>query len=125
MFDLSDKEIGKRGENIACSHYRALGNTICTQNFSRKYGEIDIVAIKGNLLRFIEVKTSFRKNCDALTPDVRIDYKKRRNLPRIIDAYLSENNVPENVLYQIDIAIVYLSDDNGESTVELLENVEL
>jgi Holliday junction resolvase-like predicted endonuclease len=48
---------GKWGEELAASYLRHKGYQIVFHNFHSKYGELDIVAKKNNLLVFVEVKT--------------------------------------------------------------------
>lgn len=50
--------LGQFGENLACYYLQKQGYKILARNFRcRRYGEIDIIAIKGEILTFIEVKT--------------------------------------------------------------------
>lgn len=48
---------GKHGEELAAVYLQAQGYQIVFRNFYSKYGELDIVAKKNNLLVFVEVKT--------------------------------------------------------------------
>lgn len=69
--------IGVQGENIAADYLRKNGYKILERNFSCKFGEIDIIAIKDNFYVFIEVKSrstvAFGRPCEAVTP-----YKQQR-----------------------------------------------
>jgi putative endonuclease len=49
-------EMGKQGENRAVEALEAAGMTIIARNFRSKRGEIDIIALDGEILAFIEVK---------------------------------------------------------------------
>lgn len=50
--------LGQFGENLACYYLRKQGYKILARNFRcRRYGEIDIIAAKDEVLAFIEVKT--------------------------------------------------------------------
>lgn len=48
--------LGRRGEWLAVLLLLAKGYRICARNFRCKLGEIDIVARKGELIVFVEVK---------------------------------------------------------------------
>lgn len=45
------------GENAACQYLIEKGYLILERNFRKGYGEIDIIAIIGKTLVFVEVKT--------------------------------------------------------------------
>jgi len=50
-------ELGKRGEAIAARYLEADGLTIVDRNWRCSQGEIDLVALDGPELVFVEVKT--------------------------------------------------------------------
>jgi putative endonuclease len=60
---------GDEGEDRAADHLRQIGYTIITRNAHSRRGEIDIVALDGDLLVFVEVK--HRRDgsaAEAITP---------------------------------------------------------
>lgn len=110
MMLSSNKKLGQKGEDIACFWLSKNNYEIKKRNFSKlPYGEIDIIAAKDNYLFFIEVKTR-RKPGKIFSPEKRINYKKKKSLENICRIYLSENDIPLNSNWQIDvIAITLLS----------------
>lgn len=54
------------GEDAACIYLEKKGYKILERNFRKGYGEIDIIALNGEILVFIEVKT--RTNSRFGTP---------------------------------------------------------
>jgi putative endonuclease len=52
--------VGKIGEELACRYLQDNGYLILSRNYRSRFGEIDIIAKKGNCIAFIEVK--YRKN---------------------------------------------------------------
>ncbi len=48
--------IGKIGENIAAVFLSRKGYRVVSRNFRARYGELDIVALEGDTLVFVEVK---------------------------------------------------------------------
>ena len=53
---FKNKEVGDRGEEIACDFLTERGFRILERNFSGAGGEVDIVAEKDGEVHFIEVK---------------------------------------------------------------------
>ena len=51
----SNKEIGQRGEDYAVKYLQSLDYTILEQNWRFSRAEIDIIALDGEVLAFIEV----------------------------------------------------------------------
>ena len=81
---------GDAAEERACRHLEAAGFTIAGKNYRTRGGEIDIVARKGDLLVFVEVRS--RENASFGTPEESVDLAKRRRIIRAARDYLS--NVP-------------------------------
>ena len=53
------KQFGDQGEEIAAKYLEGIGFTIVERNYRSKVGEIDLIATKGRLLIFCEVKSRF------------------------------------------------------------------
>ena len=58
---VSSASFGREGENAAASLLEAEGWDILSRNFRAGRGEIDLVALKGQILVFVEVKR-WRRN---------------------------------------------------------------
>ena len=68
----NNQSTGKQGEDLAAIYLTKQGYKIIERNFQKKHGDIDIVALDGQTLVFIEVKTrrskSFGPAIEAITP---------------------------------------------------------
>ena len=53
----STRRLGIKGENAAVKHLEYCGMTILARNFRCRPGELDVVALDGNELVFVEVKS--------------------------------------------------------------------
>jgi putative endonuclease len=53
----SRKSLGRLGEQLAAQHLERLGWLIIERNFQTRLGELDVVALAGDTLVFVEVKT--------------------------------------------------------------------
>ena len=88
------------------------GFKILDANFHSRFGEIDIVALKEEVIHFIEVKYSSRYE-----PIERIDRNKMRKILKTIELYLAKNAVERD--FCVD-ALVIRGDE-----IELIENVSI
>lgn len=124
-------DIGKLGEQTASVWLEKHGFSIIQRNYSKKCGEIDIVArgTDGNV-HFIEVKTvSCETRLDlnnavshgTLRPEENVHAEKQRKLKNIIQVWLLENKY--RGLWQIDILAVRLVLSEKYATVYMLDNV--
>ena len=121
---MDTKELGDFGEKIAKKFLEEKGYRILDTNFKRKWGEIDIVAQKDKNIIFVEVKTlkSFKTENKYFFPEDRIDWKKKKQLRKITQIYLSENKISSDQSYQIDIIGVEISPDFKKTKIKHYEN---
>lgn len=104
-------EIGKLGEDMVANFLKKQGCLIVRRNYHSKYGEIDIVAEKGEYIFFIEVKT--REQESPITPVGAVSRSKQKKIVLTAKDYLAKLRV--NVNYRFDIAeVVYSIDENGQ-----------
>jgi putative endonuclease len=118
--------VGTRGEDEACNFLKNLGFSIIERNFWRKWGEIDVIARKGNELRFVEVKAVSREvvRDDAdYEPEDNLHPWKRKRLRRVIETYLLKNDWCEDLDWQVDAISVFLNQEGRVLKVEHLEDI--
>ena len=119
-------KIGEQGEYFAVKHYVKRGFKILKRNYQKKWGEIDIIAKKNNILYFIEVKSvSHETDFDNFLPEENVRQFKKERLKRTINTYLIEKKVSCETDFQIDVAAVYLNNQTGKSKIRVLEDVIL
>ena len=51
------KQLGIRGEQLAADFFTEKGYQIIARNWTCRFGELDLVIRRGNMIRIIEVKT--------------------------------------------------------------------
>lgn len=78
-------EKGRLGEEYAARLLEREGYRILSRNFHTRYGEIDLIAQKGEILAFIEVKTRAadslsRSGGSRFTAEAKPDHSGRRGL---------------------------------------------
>lgn len=91
---------GILGEDIAFFHLKKLGYKIIDKNFKSISGEIDIIAIDGEDLVFIEVKA--RMNDSNGFPCESVDTKKQERIKNTARYYLQSKKI-KNVNVRFDV----------------------
>ena len=130
------RKIGDIGEKMACEFLVKRGFKVLDRNYLKKWGEIDIVAQKGNKVRFVEVKSvacatlnqqeaSNKKqtnaNLGAYRPEENVHPGKLKRLSRVIQTYIMDRRVDQD--WQLDIITVRLDMRRRIARVEMLENI--
>ena len=123
-----NRKIGDLGEEIACKYLTKRGFIIIDRNYSKKWGEIDIIAKKMKHYYFIEVKTVSRSfydfnNKNGFVPEDNIHSWKIKRLYRAIESYLMEKGIEDDIDWQLDLVSVYLDISTKKAKVEYLENI--
>ena len=119
------RKIGDIGEEVVCKYLETKGFRVLERNYLRKWGEIDIVAEKDQLLSFIEVKSVSREPGKGYRPEENMHPAKLKRLHRVIQTYLLDRKVPDSREWRVDVACVYLDFSTRKAKVEMLENVIL
>lgn len=106
---MNRQQLGKLGEDIAQKYLEQKGYRILCRNFRYKTGEIDIIASKGAVLHFIEVKT--RQGHAFGQPAESVTRQKRAHIKATISGYLSEwpGSLWKTAQMQIDVVEIELS----------------
>ena len=131
MLNKDKKKIGQIGEKAVANHLKRQGFKILGKNYLKKWGEIDVIAKKSNVVHFIEVKTVSREISGkenrgvaretGFRPEENVHPQKLKRLHRAIFSWLEEYNYEKE--WQIDVAAVYLDTKNQRATVRMIENV--
>src|SRR6202166_752256 len=109
--------LGRRGERAAEKHLRRNGFRIVARNFRAAGAEIDLVAMDGDVLVFVEVKT--RRGRDAGAPEEAVDERKQKQIRRAAELFATRYREDE-IEMRFDIVAVDASGERLE--IELLRN---
>jgi putative endonuclease len=83
------KETGAKGEQEAVKFLQNNGYEILHCNWCSGKKEVDIIALKGKLLVFVEVKT--RKDLAFGFPEEAVTIKKQSHIKAVADMFMEEN----------------------------------
>ena len=101
-------DIGKNGESTARSYLEKKGYQILKVNWHFHHYELDIVAVDGEDLVVVEVKT--RSEDFLIPPEEAVDLKKIKRTVAAADAYVRLFNISLPVRF--DIITVLKKNDN-------------
>lgn len=112
MHKSKTSQTGAIGEQIACSFLARKGFRVITTNYRKPWGEIDVIAERGNVVRFVEVKTisgnleSLSRESNDYRPEEQIHPAKMRKIVRTAALYME--SAGDDRGYQIDAIAVIL-----------------
>ena len=105
-------DLGKEGEELAIAHLRKLGYEIRSTNYRMGKAELDIIAIDGNFVVFVEVKT--RATDVHENPIEAVNNKKRKMMINAADENIIERNLP----YESRFDIISVIKNGNNSSLE-------
>ena len=127
-------QTGEVGERIARDYLAKKGFEILASNWVQyartgsKFGEIDIIAEKHGIIRFVEVKSvcqpkDFILDFDkGISPEQRVDYKKQRKLRALAQIWMSKNKQFANAQFQIDIITIIIDLESRKAKILYFQN---
>lgn len=99
---VDPKELGRKGEELACLDLQSKGYKIRTRNYKFQKAEIDIIAELEDNIVFVEVKT--RISAYLTDPSLLVPLGKQRQIIKAADQYVKDH-CPE-MKWRFDIMIV-------------------
>lgn len=105
------RAIGALGEDIACRYLEERGYIILDRNYLKPFGEIDIVALRDEMVHFVEVKSvtreTFSEENDVSRPEDRVDGAKIRRIGMTAECYLEERSIENDWVISILAIEIY------------------
>jgi|TARA_B100000959_G_scaffold183119_1_gene191430 putative endonuclease len=108
---------GKQGEKVAANYLKKNGYKILDRNYHCKFGEIDIIALEGDILTFIEIKT--RSSREHIPPEFAVTKHKQSKIKRSACHYLGKHCI-ENRDCRFDIVAITM--EKGKKDIVLYKN---
>ena len=132
VFTSKPQKIGEIGENIVVRFLVKHSFLILDRNYTKKWGEIDIIAEKTNKLYFIEVKSVSCETLDNVLyetsnykPEDNMHPWKLKRLSRIIQTYLLSEKIDDEKEWQVDLLVVFLDVKNKKAKIKVVSDIVL
>lgn len=99
------QEIGKKGEGLAEAYLKLMGYEILEKNFRCFRGEIDLIALDGKQIIFIEIKSRHSKEYGLASEAV--TESKLKHIYKTAEYYLITKKLEKNDA-RIDVIEIYI-----------------
>lgn len=113
------KLLGNRGERVAARFLRQAGFRIVARQYGNRWGEIDLIALDGETIVFVEVKT--RRSDSAGHPAEAVTFKKQQTMTRMALSYLKRRGLLERSA-RFDVVAITWPLEAGEPKIEHFRN---
>jgi putative endonuclease len=114
---MAGTPLGDWGERLAAEHLERTGWLVLSRNFRLGRNEVDLVARRGEIVAFVEVKTrssaAYGHPLEAILP------RQRREIARVAAGWI-ERHGSEELVYRFDAICV----SRGAGGTPALEHVE-
>lgn len=94
-----NKELGAKGERQACKYLKRNGYKILERGYRNPFGEVDIIAEKGDTIAFIEVKTRLSEEYGA--PSEAVNQRRRNKYIQAAKYYFYGKQIEVTVRFDI------------------------
>ena|SRR3990167_264555 len=119
------RDTGRDGEDIACQFLERKGFKILERNYRKPWGEIDIIAEKAGIVRFVEVKAVSRESLPDISremdyrPEEMVTVSKLKKVSRTAVLYMEGKKDKRE--YQIDVVGVIMDQRTRRARCRLIE----
>ncbi len=111
--------LGERGERAAARYLKRLGYKIVFSRHRQRYGEVDLIAVDGRTVVFVEVKT--RRDASLGRPAEAVDAKRQGRMTRAALAFLKSHGLLEYAS-RFDVVEVVWPDGQKRPEIQHLPN---
>lgn len=106
---------GSRSERAAASYLRSQGLRILARNVANPYGELDVIALEGRTVVFVEVRST--QDESSLEPGESIDSGKQQKLTRAALAWLKAKRLLDHPA-RFDAILIAWPPDQRQPSIE-------
>ena len=112
---FNTRKTGSHYEDEAAEYLKSRGMRILARNYYTRVGELDVVALDGETLVFIEVK--YRAGITCGDPVEAVGPRKQQKIRRVAQIFMNQYRFPEDTLCRFDVVAI-----NGDGTVAHYKN---
>lgn len=106
-----NKQIGNLGEDLAIKFLINDSFKILCRNFRNRFGEIDIIATKKDLLIFVEVKSRYNKSFGP--PSSAITTKKKKHISTLSKYFINKYSLTSYYISYDVIEVIFNPNDDS------------
>jgi putative endonuclease len=110
------QEYGETSESLAAKHLVKRGYRIVKRNYRTKTGEVDIIALDGDTVVFVEVKA---RRTRGYSPKAAVTRSKQRKISIAALYYLKTNGL---LKAKARFDVVAIGSDKSPDGVEIVKN---
>ena len=114
---MNTKLTGNQGEKRASAYLESKGFEIIERNWRTNRGELDIIAVKNDILVFVEVKTLPNGTLDMIQRE--LNSQKRQRIIKTSKRFLLKHREYSNSYVRFDVIVI---DMPGLDPVYHIEN---
>lgn len=101
---MNRRETGTAYEDLAAQYLEQKGYRILERNYRCRQGEIDLIAMDGSCLVFVEVK--YRSSRRTGHPAEAVNVRKQRRIARTAVYYCYKRRIPEDHPCRFDVVSI-------------------
>jgi putative endonuclease len=109
--NLDRKQLGERGEEAAAAFLARTGMTVVERNWRCPAGEIDIVALDGDTIVLVEVKT--RRTVRKGSPEEAVTPAKQRRYAKLAASYLQSAGLSDVPIRFDVVTLLVVAEDRA------------
>ncbi|NLN41910.1 MAG: YraN family protein [Clostridiales bacterium] len=116
---MDRKKLGHWGEQQACKYLESKGYVILDKNYRCRLGEIDLIALDGGCLVFIEVKT--RTSVSYGFPAEAVGKSKQNKYIQMASIYAKEKGI-YGASFRFDVVEILINKKQGYWDINHITN---
>ncbi|WP_019532516.1 YraN family protein [Paenibacillus ginsengihumi] len=117
---VSRRQLGTAGEQAAENYVIGQGYVVLARNWRCRTGELDLVALEGETLVFIEVRTRSAGSVSFGTPQESVDPRKRRKVLETARVYVHQHRLHDRQI-RFDVIAVVADEQGVPIHIELIQ----